>query len=395
MLNVFSSKRFDNDIVLKNNSKKVCKKDLEQYVKTNIPILKTKKQNVVILTNDILTFTINFLAAVFTNKTIYLTDDINKLKSLNIEFDIIKTYETNFDKDSDIELLEINTDEIFINLLTSGSSGAPKCITKSLSNLIKEAQDINETFKINPMNLLISCSTDFSHLFGLTFGFMFPLCNNHIINLNRIEYPDKIEDENTFLVSTPSFLDTFKKNNIIPNNIKYIASAGSKLNEKTFEYIEKFANIIEIYGSTETGVIAYKTHYADKTLTPFKSVKIIPFENSTLVVTPYAYEKEIEINDKIKIQGDKITLLERTDRLLKIQEKRISAELIEKVLNKNEFVLENYCFKIQDKIGCYCALTENGKKFLLNNGTIELIKKLKAFLKPKFEIIPQKWKFTD
>jgi acyl-coenzyme A synthetase/AMP-(fatty) acid ligase len=393
MLDFFYNDIFDEEIILKDKKNTILKKELKNYVYNNLEIVKNKKENVILVTHKILDFTINFFASILTNKNIYLVDDIRKIKNV-ADFDILTN--ANYDiNEQTTTFPKTNEDKILIHLMTSGSSGEVKDIIKSLTNLIEEARDINKTFNFGTEQLVISSTTTCSHLFGLTFGFMFPICNHHIIDTNTVEYPDKFDTKNGVLVSTPSFLDTVKKNNIILNETKYIISAGSKLNETTFEYLEKYANVIEIYGSTETGVIAHKQNARDKFHRPFKKVKIKLLEDSMLIDSPYAYESKIEIKDRVEIEDGKLYLKNRTDRLLKIQEKRISAESLEKELNTNLFVLDNYCFKYKNKIACLCALSEEGKKEILKIGTIEFTKKLKSFLKNKLEIIPQTWKFID
>ncbi len=394
MLNDFYSEKFDERIVLKNNSQTVCLGKLKKYIQKNIPILKTKQQNVVLPSNDILTFTVNFFASVFSGKNIYLIDDISRAKNLALDFDVLDRCCLDAENYSG-KLPKIDEEKTFVNLLTSGSSGKPKCITKNLTNLIKEALDISKAFNINNKELIVASSTTCSHMFGLTFGFMFPICCRHIIYSDIIKYPDLYDIENSLFVSTPAFLDTVRKNNILLNGAKYIVSAGSKLRDETFEYLERFYNIIDIYGSTETGVIAYRTSSRDKELTLFENVKVTPLENSAIIKTPYAFGNETKIYDKILQSGNKIILQNRTDRLLKIQEKRISAEDMEHSLKQHDYVTDNYCFKSNDKIACICALSEKGKMFLLNNGIIELTKELKAHLKKNYEIIPQRWRFTD
>lgn len=393
MLDFFYNTDHDNEIVLQNNSRVYNKKDLKQLVKANLNLLKNKKENIILIPDDNLSFIINFFASIFTKKNIYLIDNIQKKQNLE-NFDILTTaqYEIN---SSDNNFSIINQNEVLIHLLTSGSTGEPKEIVKTLTNLIVEATDINTTFSFKEEKLIVSSSTTYSHLFGLTFGLMFPLCNNHIINLDNVEYPDKFNIENSLLVSTPSFLDTVKKNNIILNNAKHIITAGSKLDDSTFEYLEKYSNVIEIYGSTETGVIAYRNNSKSKFLTPFKNISIKIQNDSTIIETPYSYENKVKINDKIELINEKIFLKNRSDRLLKIQEKRISAEILEKELTTNTFVSENYCFKHNNKIACLCVLTKEGKDYLLKNGLISTIKVLKNYLRNKFELIPQKWKFID
>lgn len=393
MLDFFYSNVFDNEIVLQNNSKTFSKKEVKQLVISNLDIVKNKKENIVLIPKDNLSFIINFFASIFTKKNIYLIDSIQKVQNFK-DFDILENAFFEI-QNSYFEFPKIDKEKTLIHLMTSGSSGEPKDIIKSLTNLIAEATDINQTFNFGKSPLIVSSTTTFSHLFGLTFGLMFPLCNRHIINLETVEYPDKFDIKNSLLVSTPSFLDTVKKNNIVLNNTKFIITAGAKLNDETFEYLEKYSNIIEIYGSTETGVVAHKESSKSKYLTPFKNVSIKTLEDSTGIKTPYAYEEEVIINDKIELINNQINLKNRTDRLLKIQEKRISAEHLEKELSSNPLVSDNYCFKSNEKIACLCALSKEGKDYLLKNGLINTIKFLKSYLKNKFELIPQKWKFID
>ena len=393
MLDFFYSNNFDDEIVLQNNTKTYCKKEVKQLVKANLELIKKKKENIVLIPNDNLAFVINFFASIFAKKDIYLIDNIQKVQDSN-NFDILENISLEFEI-ADFDFPQIEKNEILIHLMTSGSSGAPKDVIKSLTNLISEAKDINQTFDFGKNQLVVSSTTTYSHLFGLTFGLMFPLCNNHIINLETVVYPDQFNIKNSILVSTPSFLDTVKQNNIVLDNAKFIITAGSKLNDETFEYLEKYSNIIEIYGSTETGVVAHKEKSKCKYFTPFKNVSITPQSNTTLIKTPYAYEEEISINDKLELINGQINLLNRTDRLLKIQEKRISAEQLEKELNSNHLVSESYCFKHQDKIACLCALNNDGKDYLLKNGVINTTKILKSYLRTKFNLVPQKWKFVD
>ena len=395
MLKPFYSDKFDSRIVLKNSNKEVSYKELKGHVVANIPVLKTKKKNVLLIPDDIIVFTINFFASIFTGKNIYLVDDINKIRNLDFDFDIINKCEFDFNISVN-NFPVIKEEDCYVNLLTSGSSGKNKCIKKNLTNLINEALDINKTFDFSKEEeLVITSSTTCAHLFGLTMGFAFPLCTHRTIYANVIEYPDRYNIENSLFVSTPSFLDSTRKNRAVLNGAKYIASAGSKLKDETYKYLESFCKVIEIYGSTETGVIAYRTDSNHKDMTLFENVNIFPFENSVMVKTPYALENEVEICDRIEIVNNKIVLKNRTDRLLKIQEKRVSAEDMENFLNDNDFVSESFCFKYNDKIACLCALTNTGRDFLLKNGIIELIKNLKAFCKLKYDVIPQRWKFTD
>ena len=194
-----------------------------------------------------------------------------------------------------------------------------------------------------------------AHLFGTTFHLMYPLCNKQIINTDKILYPDTLNNSNCVFVSTPAFLSLFKKFNIkflTPPN--YIITAGSKLKNDIFAYLEKQSNIIEIYGSTETGIVAYRKKATDETLKLFPNVKIRKNKSSVSVTSPYSYENTTTISDDLTIEKRFIKFNNRTDRILKIQEKRISAEDIEQKTNKHELIGNSYCFKYKDKIAILC-----------------------------------------
>ena len=390
----FYTEKYDEEIVLRNEHSSITKKELKQYIFKNIAVMTRKKDNVIIAANDILTFAINFFSAVFTLKNIYLVDDINKIKESDANFDLLDSFIN--EKDNFLgSFPKVSEEKICVNFFTSGSSGRSKCIKKNLASLIKEGFLVNETLKINGNDLILTSSASCSHLFGLTFGFMFPLCNHIPMYTESVNYPDLYNVDNSIFVSTPAFLDMVRKNNIKLNQAKYIISSGSRLKKETFEYLEKFTNVIEIYGSTETGAIAFRRNSKDEYMSLLKDVGVLPLEDSSIVRTPYDNFKPIEIKDKIEVFGNEILLKNRTDRLLKIQDKRVSAEGLESYLNDNPMLYDSYCFKLQDKVACMGALSEAGIEFLLKNSVAELSKNLKKHLKSKSEIVPQRWRFID
>ena len=284
--------------------------------------------------------------------------DKTKISTLDFDFDTID--DINIAEKQNYTFSETEPQNVIINFYTSGTSSTPKIIKKSLYNLICEAKDIAEEFDFKSQNYEIISTTTMCHLFGMTFHLMLAICNGLIINTKEVAYSENVDIENAILVSTPSFLNTVSKHEV--NFIKppkYIISAGSKLDNKTFEYLEKKSKIIEIYGSTESGVIAHKTHcWADFEL--FKNVNVIPDTKSTKILSQYSYENECRINDKVEVQNRNLKIKNRTDRIFKIQEKRISAIELENHLKLCKFVNDCYILKHDEKLGCICALSNIG-----------------------------------
>ena len=391
MLDIFE--KYKNKQAVIKGGKPYSYNDIKNLIASEIEILKGKKENIVILCGDNFGFIIQFFASLYCDKNIYLITDKTRLKDLEIDFDILKNTEEKGIENYNFP--EINLQKGAVNFFTSGSTGKPKNIKKSLFNLMREAQDIGKTFDFEGKNYIVKSTTTMCHLFGMTFHLMTALCNGLTIDTDEIAYPENVDGENTILVSTPTFLASAAKFGLgFKTPPKYIISAGSKLDEKVFEILEKDSKIIEIYGSSETGVIANKTHFCDD-FKVFDNVKINAGEDFVEVISDYAFGGKTIINDKIEVQNGRLKFKTRTDRLFKIYEKRVSADELENKLNKNDFVNESYITKNEDKLVCLCALSECGKDYVLNNGVFELTKTLKQYLLQYSEIIPQRWKFTD
>ena len=384
---IFTTNKYDEKIAIINENKEYSYGDLKKIIAKETEFIKNKKNNVVISNSDNFSFIIQFFASIFCKKNIYLVADKYRLKEFNSEFDILDGI--SFETQENYKFEEIK--DVTINFYTSGSSGNPKIIKKTLYNLEREAEDLTETFKFK--NLSVISTTTMCHLFGLTFHLMMPLYSGLKINTQKISYPENIEYEDCILISTPAFLSSVEKFNVpFKTNPKYIISAGSKLNKSTLEYLE--SNIIEIYGSTETGIIGYKTDY-DKDFELFKNVEVKAYKNNVQVYSDYIYENNVKINDKIEINNRKLHILNRTDRLYKIHEKRVSADELENKLKTNLFVKDCYIIKIDNKLVCLCALSEQGQEYLLANGIFKLTTGLKKYISKFSEIIPQKWKYID
>lgn len=292
----------------------------------------------------------------------------------------------------------INAENPIIELQTSGSSsrGNSKIIKKSLQNLLIESNDLEEALKLGK-NLEFISTTTMKHLFGLEFFLVLPINKGHVININRINYPEDINIKNSVLITTPSFLEAMRKYNAqIPIKPKVIMAAGAKLEDITFKYAQTISErVIDIYGSTETGTIGYRESWEDK-LNLMRGIKILSTnEFGTKLSTLYSYENIQEIGDRIVVCGNQIELQGRCDRVLKIHEKRIPAEDIENEIKKNNFVEDCYCFEHAGKIAVLTVLSNRGREYIIENGTVEITKELKSFLKDRFEVIPQKWKFYD
>lgn len=288
-----------------------------------------------------------------------------------------------------------NAQNGIITFKTGGTTSNPKLVVKTVRNLENESRDIFDELNLeNGLEFISTTTTE--HLFGYTFQYMLPLTHGFSVNPARINYPEDINVKNACLITTPSFLEAMRKYSSQPViRPKVIIAAGAKLEKETFNYAKQIADrVVEIYGSTETGVIGYRENPEDR-FKLFKGIKILETtDDYTKIHTDYSAESIVIIDDRIKLSGNFIEFIGRNGRILKIQEKRINSEEMEQTIIDRDFIKDCYCFEFKGKIASLAVLTEKGLDFAHKNGTLELIKQLKNSLNSKFDVVPQRWKFV-
>ncbi len=276
---------------------------------------------------------------------------------------------------------------------TSGSSGVIKTVKKSYGTLLAEANDLAEFFKI-PSDTIFVSTVSPEHMYGSTFTVMFPRVLGCQVDLDRVFYPEDMKDYEKFVfVSTPSFLEKLAKYKF---NFKHkpliIFSAGAKLNDEIFEYLEGISHkVVEIYGSTEAGTIGFRESSKEN----FRFFGKVKYENGK-IKSPYFDEPEIILNDDLEFFEDGFKVKGRNDRIVKIQEKRISLDNAENLLNSSDLIEKSYCLKFDDKLCAAVVLTGEGRKILEEKGKLELIKILKSanlFKNSNITVRCKKWRF--
>lgn len=380
----------DEKIVIRSNGNYITWQELKKIICPIVSALKSDRRTKFLITCDSnFEFVKNFLAGIFSEKELYFLSDSTKINHFNEDY--IKNIEPELCEVFDLKVPNFN--DVIINFYTSGSTGIPKCVRKSLQNTYLETVVMDKLFPVNKDLPFIS-TVKMSHMFGFVYAFLYPLIYGHVIDTDIIKFPEQIKNEKHVFVSSPSFLDMMAKYEDNPYPPELIYAGGDKMPERVFEYFSKTSRIVDSYGSTETGTIGYRTSFDEGFLTVFGDVELISDDNKgTIIKSPYFLEDELILNDNIEKIDQKFKVIGRNDRILKIQEKRISAEEIENYLKKQNYVEDAYCLKIGEKAGAAIVLTTEGKEKLLDIGSIEMIQNLKLHLKQFCEIIPQRWRF--
>ena len=132
-------------------------------------------------------------------------------------------------------------------------------------------------------------------------------------------------------IASPAVLNRLGENRnwqSIGHKIAGIVSAGGALPTATADLLQQAAvRPFEVYGSTETGVIASRCERQE--WQPFNGVEIGQNEEGALwASSPWSPERR-QTADLIEPQNDGFLLLGRQDRIIKFEDKRVSLTQIE------------------------------------------------------------------
>ncbi|MCK9492011.1 MAG: acyl--CoA ligase [Sulfurimonas sp.] len=238
-----------------------------------------------------------------------------------------------------------------ILFFTSGSSGFPVGAFKSEDNLLLEVESLKKILANRDIKRVV-VSVPFVHIYGILAGLLLPIkldCVTLVVKEDFLPYEllEEALKEDTLVITTPVFIKAMAK---LPeskdlSHALFVSSTAPLALEDVAIFEDKYSsNIVQLFGSTETGGIAYKKgrsaewntlpyvkiQSSDDKLSvrsPFISNYILNSEIIELI-QPYITEDIVEIKDKT------FTLIGRSNKLIKIAGKRISATLIENILEE-------------------------------------------------------------
>jgi len=250
-----------------------------------------------------------------------------------------------------IEGIEQLPQDMKLLFFTSGSSGFPVGAFKTRSNLESEVQSLKKIVAQRTVKKVI-VTVPFVHIYGILAGLLLPLALGDIklvVKEDFLPYEllEEAKEPDSLVVTTPVFIKALAK---LPEseslgNTLFISSTAPLSQEDVALFCQKYeTDIIQLFGSTETGGIAYKRNTSLE-WTPLDGVEVAtqsdklnvrsPFVSNYLlketlqrVVLPYQTE------DIVEVQEGRFQLIGRSNKLIKIAGKRISALQIEKILEE-------------------------------------------------------------
>lgn len=293
---------------------------------------------------------------------------------------------------------QINQDAGIV-IYTSGSSGVPKKIHKTMKMLLDEIRQTSKIFDYRQASLILS-TVPHQHLYGLLFKIIISLVCQIPFVAEIIRYPSQIRQYSDYLlVSSPAFLARLEAAERI-DGARLIFSSGGFISESDGKKVINIfgANGYDMYGSTETGGIAYRSLHSDRYLTPIPGVEIRADDEGIMCIrSPYLEEVDWKrCDDRVQIEEDgRFLLLGRCDDVVKIEEKRISLTEIGKTISLYFTEIENVHIVPYEtgKRKCLGALILADKS-VKEEGFSQLTEQVRQFLRHSIDpvFIPKKWK---
>lgn len=330
---------------------------------------------------------------------VYISDDEKSHVSLKNIFD--GEYDEKW-----IDFLKSNKidENLNVNFYTSGFTGFPKLIEKTLKQFEAEALKIIGEFGEGLKDSIFVYSVPHYHSYGFVFDFLVPYILELKLADNRINYLETLnnfeEYKNITFITNPAFLKRIDKSSLkIKSKWTVFSSTGALDKEVNDLCIETFnTDAIEIYGSTEGGGMAYRKRSEKDLWTRLKIVQLKVNENGSLFCSS-GYTGEgfwVHVGDVVDMKNeDEFELLGREDSIVKIEGKRISVQQIDRQ------ILEDKNFKDSYTIYCKSENREYVASFIVlsdaDANEEDMKKYLKDYLKGYFEkiVIPKKIYFTD
>ncbi|UQY44210.1 AMP-binding protein [Erwinia sp. PK3-005] len=296
-----------------------------------------------------------------------------------------------------------------IELYTSGSTGQPKRVVKSVATLDKEAALLAARFADRLTGCRVVASVVPQHLYGLTFRIFLPVSLGMPLHAAMLYYAEQLvaldHHYRYLFVSSPAFLKRLDPN-LTPPPVNMILSAGGMLSWQHVIDTQRWFGVWpdEIYGSTETGILAWRQRQQDiLPWLPFPDVRIVAEGDAFRAFSPLiACEAGLLLDDILQIENSGcFHLAGRRGRVVKIEEKRISLSEVERRLMSLEGIRDAAALPVtrggRQGIGAVLVLEEALRQTLQQTNIKALELSWRRALLPWLEpvAVPRYWRIVD
>jgi len=298
-------------------------------------------------------------------------------------------------------------------VFTSGSTGTPLPIPKRFAQLTCEVAALECQFGAGLHDADVISTVSHQHIYGLLFRVLWPLAAGRPIHAARHEFPETLApalaQRPCILLASPAHLKRMPAHldwSGASHMLRAVFSSGGMLEQDASIHAARLLDQvpIEVYGSSESGGVAWRRRDAGEAWTPLPAVRWRIGPAGTLdVASPYAGVKPwLALADRADDAGaGRFVLRGRADRIVKIEEKRIALDALEAALVATGLVREAKLVGVQQAarqaLAAFVLPSEAGRALLGADGKLAMNTRLRAALAPMVEAValPRRWRYLD
>ncbi len=228
-------------------------------------------------------------------------------------------------------------------VFTSGSTGQPSAISKRMDQLAREVDALQAAFGAQLDGVQVHGTVSHQHIYGLLFRVLWPLAAGRQIQPRRFFHEDLVGTlaaADSVLVATPAHLKRLPEQldwASLHGRLRAVFSSGGPLPEEAARQVRQWLGVAptEVYGSSETGGIAWRRWDTD--MPPWQPLPGVQWriEEGCLAVASAHLDSAgwWRTQDRVEALADgRFRLLGRADRIVKIEERRVSLDALERAL---------------------------------------------------------------
>jgi acyl-coenzyme A synthetase/AMP-(fatty) acid ligase len=306
-------------------------------------------------------------------------------------------------------------DDARVEFQTSGSGGAPKCIVKRFGQLRLENEALERQWGPQLEGAVIVAAVPHYHMYGVNLRILWPLIGRRPFTSRTYTLPAAltadIAGRRCVIVASPAFLSRVENVDQLPDasQVAGVFSSGAPLPEETAKRLKQDWGHapIEIYGSTETGGIAWRRFSGvadDRVWRPLDEVEIDlraePVGERLWVKSAWTDGADWFATGDFARRDSSggFSLAGRVDDIVKFEDKRVSLEQMRRRLVRHAWARDARLVLVPGRrqvIGAAVILSDDGRAAFHECGKLTVRRTLEAWLGESHEplLIPRKWRF--
>lgn len=312
---------------------------------------------------------------------------------------------------------------------TSGSTGEPKVISKRMLQISSELATLSEAFGALAGEATVLATVSHQHIYGLLFRVLWPLASGRAFAAQALTVPEALAPALAqgpcVLVASPAQLKRLPPEldwSGGRTRLRAVFSSGGALAPEAARHVHAVLGMtpVEVYGSSETGGIAWRQQNADADAgpsdpaDPSQAWRALPgvdwrIADGALEVRSAQADAAhwLRLADlAVAADAGRFLLQGRSDRIVKIEQKRVSLEALEAQLMSSPLVAEARVIacpaqrsdaSAREILAAFVVPTACGRAQLDAAGKGAFSKALRGLLAASTEavVMPRRWRYLD